>query len=112
MISRNYQPLVVKCESPVQNLDVSATRSEDGKTLVLQVVNTGSAAATVPLKISDFVPAKPVAQVLTLEGALNANDTASAPDTIKPTTKQWNHGLKDGETTVTFPAYSFTVIRL
>ncbi len=112
MISRNYQPLVVKCESPVQNLDVSATRSEDGKTLVLQVVNLRAKAATVPLKISGFVPTKPVVQVLTLEGALDANNTANAPDAIKPASKQWKHGLKDGETTVTFPAYSFTVIRL
>ena len=37
MISRNYQPLVVKPKAD-RDVDVSATRSEDGKTLVLQVV--------------------------------------------------------------------------
>jgi hypothetical protein len=112
MISRNYEPLAVKSESPAQDLDVSATKSEDGKTLVLQVVNVGETAVTLPLKISGFVPIKPVAQVLTLEGALDAHNTASMTGAIKPAATEWKHGLENGETTVTFPARSFTVIRL
>jgi hypothetical protein len=112
MISRNYQPLAVKTENPDHDLDVSATKSEDGKTLVLQVVNVSEKEATLPLKVSGFVPAEPVAQVLTLEGPLDAYNTASAPEAIKPVETQWRHDLKDGETTVTIPAHSFTVIRL
>ncbi len=112
MISRNYQPLVVKTESADRDVDVSATKSEDGKTLVLQVVNVGEKAATLPLKISGFFPAKPVGQVLTLEGSLDAHNTADNTEAIRPTSVEWKHGLEGGETTVTFPAHSFTVIRL
>jgi alpha-L-arabinofuranosidase len=112
MISQNYQPLVVKAESPDRDIDVSATKSEDGKTLVLQVVNVGGKVATLPLKVSGFVPTKSGAQVVTLEGSLDARSTASTPETIKPATVEWHHDLEDGKTTVTFPAHSFTVIRL
>ncbi|MEJ0089645.1 MAG: alpha-L-arabinofuranosidase C-terminal domain-containing protein [Limisphaerales bacterium] len=111
MISKNYQSLVVESKSPVADLDVSATKSEDGKTLVLQVVNAGEKSLTVPLKISGFIPAKSAAQVLTLEGSLDASNTANMPEAIKPVASGWKHGLKDGETTMTFPVHSFTVIR-
>lgn len=112
MISRNHQPLVVESKSPAHDLDVSATKSEDGKTLVLQVVNAGEKPLTLPLKISGFTPAKPVAQVLTLEGPLDASNTASSPEAVKPAASEWRHGLENGGTTVTFPGHSFTVIRL
>ncbi|MGH7969507.1 MAG: alpha-L-arabinofuranosidase C-terminal domain-containing protein, partial [Limisphaerales bacterium] len=115
MLSRNYLPLVVSCEvqhPPGDPLDVCATRSEDGKTLVLEVVNPGRRAFTLPLKITGFTPAKSVAQVQTLAGGLDARNTAEQPDSLKPTVSEWKHGLEDGETTVTFPPRSFTVIRL
>ena len=64
------------------------------------------------LVFSGFVPAKSVAKVLTLEGVLDARNTASTPEAIKPAATEWKHGLEVGETTVTFPAHSFTVIRL
>jgi alpha-L-arabinofuranosidase len=112
MISQNCQPLVVKAESPDSDIDVSATKSEDGKNLVLQIVNLAVKPVTLPLKVSGFVPGISVAQVLTLEGALDACNTAGMPEAIKPVATKWKHGLKNGETTVTFPARSFTVIRL
>ncbi len=112
MISKNYEPLVVESKSPVADLDVSATKSEDGKTLMLQVVNVGEKSLTLPLKISGFTPAKPVAQVLTLEGSLDASNTASSSVAIKPVASEWKHDMKGGETTMTFPAHSFTLIRL
>jgi len=112
MSSRNYEPLEVKSQTEIRDLDVSATKSGDGKTLVLQIVNVGEKAATVPLTISGFVPATPLAQVLTLQGSLNAQNSAMAPGAIKPVATEWKHGLENGKTTVTFPAHSFTVIRL
>lgn len=48
----------------------------------------------------------------TLEGAVSASNTADQPHAIKPTTVAWKHRLHAGETTVTFPAHTFTVIRL
>ena len=111
MISQNYQPLVVKCDGPSTNLDVCATKSGDGKTLVLQVVNSGAEPVTLPLKISGFAPGKSMARVLTLVGPLDSGNTAVAPEAIKPLATEWRHGLKDGGTMVTFPGHSFSVIK-
>ena len=112
MISRNYQPLEVAAESPTPEIDVSATRSEDGKKLVLQVVNAGGDEVTLPLKISGLAPMISTAQILTLAGSLDACNTASTPEAIKPTWREWKSESQDGGITVTFPAHSFTVIRL
>jgi hypothetical protein len=112
MYSRNYEPLEVKTESPDRDVDVSATKSRDGRTLVLQVVNVSDNATTLPLEITGFVPQEPVGKVLTLAGALDAYNPATAPESIKPLATDWKHGLENGQTTVTFPAHSVTVIRL
>jgi hypothetical protein len=111
MISQNYQPIVVRTENPNDNIDVCASKSDDGKTLVLQLVNAGARPAIVPLKISGFTPARSLAQVSTLAGPLEAVNTADRPDAIKPATTGWKHRLKNGQTTLTLPADSFTVIR-
>ena len=111
MTSRNYLPLVVRCETSVRDLDVCATRSEDGRSLVLQAVNTTDDPMTLPLAISGFTPLKCVAQVSTLEGALDVRNAGSTPEIIKPSTQDWKHGLMDARRTITLPARSFTVIR-
>ncbi len=112
MMARDYQPLVVKCECPDRDIDVTATKSEDGRTLALQVLNLGDKTVTLPLKISGFMPTRPKMQALTLAGPLAAINRADNPGCVKPVTTEWKSGLKDGEITVTLPAYSFTVIRL
>jgi hypothetical protein len=114
MISRNYQPLVVKSEvenSTNKFLDVGATKSQDGKTLVLQVVNASANEVSLPLKIFGFTAATRFARVQTLSGPLDARNTAANPDSIKPKIVEWKHGLEDGETSVTFAGQSFTIIR-
>ncbi len=112
MIARNYQPLAVKAECFSPELDVSASKSNDGKTLVLQIVNVGDKAVTLPLEIIGFVPTKSPAKVVSLEGALDEHNTAHAPEKIKPVASDWKHGLTTGGATVILPAYSFSVIRL
>ena len=76
----------VKCEvtGAEGKLDVDAKRSEDGKTLVLQVVNLGDKAVTPTIQIAGFVPSKPVAQVTTLSGPLDAVNTADKPNAVVP----------------------------
>lgn len=111
MISRNYLALVVRCETSVRDLDVCATRSEDGRSLVLQAVNTTDDPMTLPLAISGFTPTKSVAQVSTLEGALDARNTVTAPETIKPSMRDWKHSVMAGRTMITLPVRSFTVVR-
>ncbi len=112
MIARNYQPIVVKGESSNPDIDVTATKSQDGKTLVLQIVNVGDQAVTQPLRISGFMPTKRPAQVLTLAGPLAAVNAANNPEAIQPAVVELKHRLENGETAVTLPPHSFTVIRL
>jgi Domain of Unknown Function (DUF1080)/Alpha-L-arabinofuranosidase C-terminal domain len=115
MISRSYEPLLVKSEVqnvPTNSFDICATKSEDGRTLILQVVNASPKEITLPLKISGFTPAKAVARVETLAGPLNAQNGGANPHAVEPTVVNWKHGLNDGETRVTFPAHSFTIITL
>jgi hypothetical protein len=110
MFSRNGLPMVVKCT--VQGkLDATAKRSEDSAALVLQVVNGGDEAITASIDIAGFTPGKAAAQVTQLAGPLDAVNTAATPNAIVPRQCEWEHGLKDGRTSYTFPARSFTIIR-
>ncbi len=114
MVSRNYQPLVVKSDvtgAAAGSLDVSAKRSEDGKTLVLQVVNFSDQSGTTKLYLADFKTRKSTANVETLTAPLDARNTATEPERVKPSVTGWHHGLKAGQATYEFPARSFTVMR-
>jgi len=114
MYSKNYQPQLVQCDVSANgtSLDVVATRSEDGKTLVLQVVNPGDAAVSTRIAISGFRIRKPEAGVTCLSGAMEASNTAERPDAIMPTKKQWPHKLEAGPANYEFPAHSATTLRL
>lgn len=113
MQSQNYQPLLL--ESAVQGgdgtLDVTVTRSEDGKTLVLSAVNAGAQPVAADLHIKGFVPRRPVAQVQTLAAPLTARNTAATPEAVTPASSQWRHGFAAGPVTYRFPAHSLTIIR-
>ena len=114
MFSRNYLPELVQCEVTATpgTLDVSAKRSDDGRTLVLQAVNPTDMAVPAQLHIAGFVPGKPTAQVTELVGPLGAENTAAQTNAVVPHARQWLHALKDGHARYTFPPYSVTVLRL
>ena len=61
MLSRNYLPVLVKCRltGGKGQLDANAKRSADGKTLVLQVVNTSALAVPAQIRLAGFVPLDP-----------------------------------------------------
>jgi hypothetical protein len=112
MISQNHQPLVVKAD--VQNfgparLDVSATESMDGKSLILQVVNAGTATIAT-LNFTGFTPRTTVPKMQMLAAPLDARNTAGNPDSIKPSLAEWKH-VKNERMVWTFPSHSITVIR-
>ncbi len=113
MLSCNYLPQLVKCQvtGAEDNLDANAKRSEDGKTLVLQVVNASAKAVAARIQLGGFAPGKPVAEVSELSGPLEAVNTADKPRAIIPRQSPWKHGIEDGNTNYTFPAYSLTVVR-
>ena len=89
MLSRNYLPEVVRCEAAgtKDKLDVTATRSEDGTTLVLQVVNVGDKELATQLQITGFTAADSAAQVTEMSGPLDAVNSADKPNAIVPKQK-------------------------
>ncbi len=113
MIANNYQPVAVRSEveSPGQCLDVSATHSDDGKTLVLQMVNVGAQPLPVKLLITGCTPGQPLARVEELAMPLDSRNTAPNPERYQTMFKDWPHGLTKDETVYTCPPGSFTVIR-
>jgi alpha-L-arabinofuranosidase len=107
-------PLCVQSEarSPGDVLDVTAKRSDDGKRVQIQVVNVGPRPVEAGIRVEGFAPAKAVARVVELSGKLDEVNTAAAPERVVPKDKEWRHGLSDGGARYTFPAHSFTVLRL
>ena len=112
MISRNYQPLYIPASvAGAPDLDVSAKRSEDGRTLVLQVVNVADHRQSVRINLEGFQPSKSTALVEELAGSLDVRNTAEEKTHIAPRSELWQHAATQGTPSRSFPAYSFTVIR-
>ena len=110
MASLNRLPLRVQsvCEGSA-DLDVTATRSEDGKTLAIHVVNTGAVAHRVAVFLSNVPPALSSAQVWTLAGDLNAVNPPDGPETVHPQQSVMSNA---GATFAhIFPAHSYTILR-
>lgn len=112
MFARNYQPVLVETEVVgADNLDANAARSEDGRTLVLRVVNQAEHPQTASLHFANFTPRLPVASVEELAGPLDAVNTAAEPARLVPRQTQWRHGIEAGSGRYTFAPHSFTIIR-
>ena len=88
-----------------------AKRSEDGKSLLLQVVNLSDKYAPARIIVSGFIATKEMAEVTELAGPLEAANTANKPDTITPRKAQWRQGPKDSPANYVFPAHSVTLLR-
>jgi alpha-L-arabinofuranosidase len=114
MVSRHYLPQCVRAEvsSPGDALDVTATASDNGKILQLQVVNVEGRPVKTAVVLEGFMPARPSAQVTELSGALDDVNTPENPRRITPKAREWIHQAKGGRLEYTFPPYSFTLIRL
>jgi hypothetical protein len=111
---RHFQPLLVFSETTgrADKLSINAKRSEDGKTLVLQAVNWDDSPRPTRIEIEGFTASKPSATVESLSGPLEAGNTASEPDRIKPVRSEWKHEMAAGKATYSFPPRSITTIRL
>jgi len=88
MASANHEPLLV-ADSTDSGMDVTATRSRDGRTLVIHVVNTSTTPVTAAIDIQHFRAGKTT--VTTLQGD----------------TPIYSRGLPR-----VFPGRSYTIIRL
>ncbi len=112
MRARTYVPraLAVETRSPAEALDVGAKRSDDGKKLVVQVVNLADVPVRARLTLEGFVPAAPAAQVLTLAGQLDDTNAPGEEPRVAPRETAWRHGAGGGTLDYEFVPYSFTVI--
>ena len=112
MAATAHQPCRVDSEvvSPGNDLDLTATRDENGATLALKVVNAGDQPHTATITLTGFGPVAARGEATTLAGALGDRNTPEAPDRIKPVTT-----VIDVTTTPfsrEFPARSYTILTL
>ncbi len=114
MTRRNFQPLLVKSEvqGPSDKLSVNVKKSEDGKTLVVQVVNWGESARPVQIEIEGISPRKATATVEQLSGPLEGVNPAEESTRIVPRKSEWKHELAGGRAAFSFPAHSVTMLRI
>ena len=111
MASDNHLPLLVKSKvEGTPNLDVTATKSKDGKMMVLHVVNVGDSAITTKVKLDAFAGVKPEAKTWTLSGELHERSTPDQPEKIKIISTAIENASNDF--TYIFQPYSYTVLRL
>jgi alpha-L-arabinofuranosidase len=115
MMSAHHQPVCLETtvECPDGCLDVTATRSEDGRRLVLSVVNMESQPVQASVELADFSSTKDTARVVTLTGGLDETNTPQEPRRVVPTESVWplQKGA-DGDIVYTFSANSFTLLTL
>ncbi|GAA4322634.1 DUF1080 domain-containing protein [Mucilaginibacter gynuensis] len=108
MAARNHQPLRISSDVD-KGLDVTATLSSDGKTLVIHIVNPSNQTIQTDLQIAGFKNRKPTAKVSLLSGAVNAENTPEHPDLIS--TKTNDHIFNGDLIQHDLPANSYTILR-
>lgn len=111
MAARTYEPLCVQSAvSGSGDLSVTATRAQDGRTLVLNVVNVGAAPATAAVSLKGFEGVKTSAEAWTLAGDLQAVNLPTGPEAIR--SRRDALKIHGPSFSYTFPAHSYVVLRL
>lgn len=111
MAARNALPLRVQSYvTGVDGLDVLATRSEDGKTLVLNIVNVSGDVRKASVSLSGFEGVRAMAHVWTLAAAPDAVNPPDGPEVVH--TNESDLRITGTQFDYTFSAYSDTVLRL
>ncbi len=109
MMAKAHQPLRV-FNSVDGNLDVTATRSENGNELVLHIINTKTTANNAIIELSGFTGRKSDVKVSTLAGDPKGENTLQQPTLIS--TKESTVQLAGDSVSYSFPAHSYTILRL
>lgn len=103
MLSTDYLPLRVASTGGA-GLDVLATRSEDGRTVALTIVNTGARPVGSKISLGQFKPRS--VEAWTLTGQLGDENPPSGPKKVVP------RKIRLDPNTAEFPPYSLTTVRL
>jgi alpha-N-arabinofuranosidase len=104
----HFQPTLVACES-LGGLNANATLSEDGKTLILKVVNPAAEDVKCAIDIAAGFSVKRARQWL-VQAGLQERNTLQEPNHIAPVESGVSGAASDF--THVFPAYSVTVMEL
>jgi alpha-L-arabinofuranosidase len=108
MQAENHLPL--RIQSTVQGaLDVTATCSEDGKTLILHVVNTSTDSIYTNILLRGFEGRKPETDILMLSGEPNPGNATENPAQHK--TVKLKIMLTEKDPTYNFPPQSYTILK-
>lgn len=108
MQAERHLPLRIST-SVIGALDVSAAKSEDGKTLCLYVVNTKADAIDAKLEFEDFEGRKPLASVATLTGNLSGFNTLNKKTTYE--TVYSENELAESSPVYHFFPFSYTILK-
>jgi alpha-L-arabinofuranosidase len=110
MIARHQQPLLVRTilEGAGDALDVTATRSEDGKVVVVKIVNQEEAALPVILDLGTAAEPGSV-HISCLSGPLDGVNSPEEPRRYVPVESSQSWDGRPLEHTV--PGYSFTILQ-
>ena len=108
MASQNHLPLLVGSAVEGAQLDVTATRSEDGKKLVLHIANIGDKDVATEFDVAGFGKVAD-AYILTLSAPLKEVNTPEEPTKVSPVKRQVE---KNGKIACDIPAYSYNILVL
>lgn len=108
MAAKNHLPNRV-FDTVDGDLDVTATKSDDGNTMVLHVINTKPTASPTVIDLKGFDNRKPSVKVYTLADDLKAENTPALPE--KTSTKETVLSLPGNSVQYNFPAHSYTILR-
>jgi alpha-L-arabinofuranosidase len=100
----------VEVASPAGALDATALRSEDGRSLVLEVTNIGDLPARTTVRLEGFEPKGATARLTELSGELTGVNTPQDPERIAP--RERVIPFDPAGCLLDLPARSFTVVRI
>jgi len=112
MYSAAYQPQQVLANVVDTNtdFDVSAQRGQDGKTLVLKIVNLNSSPKAAAIHLTGFSLTNPTAVVKVLSASLEAANTAQNPLAVEPVQTDWQYQSSNNTVNYTFAPNSVTTM--
>jgi alpha-L-arabinofuranosidase len=112
MAAANYAPNRVDSSVKDSNntLDVTATKSEDGRTLILRVVNVSSKPHHASVRVDGLTGINKAANVWTLGGALTDRNLPTQPEKVRSMKSQFLGAGNEFE--YEFAPYSYTILRL
>lgn len=104
MAATNHQPLLVESKCDLSNLDYTATRSLDGKTLVLHIVNYDNSGRSLSLNLNGFGEIGSI-KTYSLAGNDEGENSPERPERFVPVVATMTPGSN-----LHLEGYSYTVV--